>query len=66
MNTTALSAKSAASRRQLLLDSIDSVNPRDIDPSAMDTSTDHRSFMREQLYGRNRVTKIIKGKCMHW
>jgi hypothetical protein len=60
MNTTA-SSKSAACRRQLLLDSVDSVNERDVDPIAMDTCIAHRAAMREQLYGKNRIAKIIKG-----
>jgi hypothetical protein len=60
MNTIAES-KSAACRRQLLLDSVDSVNEKDIDQIAMDTSAAHRALMREKLYGKNRIAKIIKG-----
>jgi len=60
MNTNAAS-KSAACRRQLLLDSLDSVNEKDLDQIAMDTSVAHRAVMREKLYGKNRIAKIIKG-----
>ena len=62
MNTTSLSSKSAACKRLLLLDSVDSVNERDIDTTAMDTTISHRAFMRDRLYGANRVAKIVKSK----
>ena len=57
-----LSSKSANSRRMLLLSSPDVVDARDLDSTVMDTSEEHRSFMKNKLYGQHRQAQLQKSK----
>jgi hypothetical protein len=63
MSADLLVSKTAASRRLLLLPSPNQVDPRDVDHAVVDTSQDHRNYMKDCLYGNSRSQKLKEAKA---